>query len=138
MIRRPLALLVCTLALLGGFTAAAHAGRAPAPLYTPEPIAIPARATPAQVEAAIREAIRERGWTGNLAAPGHFVAVLHVRKHIAKVNIRFNAKTVTMAYRDSVLLNYAKEDGRETIHNNYNGWVMNLERGVRAAIAALE
>lgn len=138
MINRSLSLFVCMLAWLGGFTAAAHAGRAPVPLYTPEPIAIPARATPAQVETAIREAIRERGWTGNLAAPGHFVAVLHVRKHIAKVDIRFNAKTVTMAYRDSVLLNYAKEDGRETIHNNYNGWVMNLERGIRAAIAALE
>ncbi len=59
-------------------------------------------------------------------APGHILGVLHLRSHVAKVDITFDTKTFNIQYKDSVNLDYKTEDGANTIHSNYNGWIHRL------------
>lgn len=106
----------------------AQAGRT-APLYNPEPIPV-GKAKPEQVRSAIRASLLKRGWAGNDKGPGHIVGTLMVRKHKAMVDITYNAKAVTIKYKDSVDLNYEKDGEDEKIHPHYNNWVRGVEKEV--------
>ena len=127
--------IVTALALLTAYATAVQAART-ADLYNPAPIAVPAKATPAQVKTAIKIALQGRGWTHKEQAPGHIVATLVARKHEAKVDIRYDAREITIKYLDSVELNYEKTSDGEIIHQNYNGWIKNLERDIQAHLNA--
>lgn len=82
------------------------------------------------VEKAIIEGARVRGWQAQVLKPGHIEAVLYVRSHVAKVDIRFDTKNYSISYKDSVNLDY--KNGR--IHRNYNKWVMNLNSDIQSKI----
>lgn len=83
--------------------------------------------TLAQVEAAISNAAIGLGWTVNQVKPGLIYATLDLRNTTAVVSIPYTVKYYTIMYKSSQNLSY---DGT-TIHKNYNGWVMNLDKAIR-------
>lgn len=66
-------------------------------------------------------------------APGKISGTLKLRRHVAVVDIPYDTQSYSIKYVDSTELNYA--DGN--IHKNYNGWIQNLEKGIRAQLMAL-
>jgi hypothetical protein len=83
------------------------------------------------VRKAILRAGTTLGWKMTADAPGKITGQLDVRKHSAVVEIPYSAKSYSINYKSSVNLE-AGSDG--TIHNNYNGWVKNLARGIDAQL----
>ena len=72
------------------------------------------------------------GWKMNAETPGKVTGTLDVRKHTAVVEIPYSAKSYSINYKSSVNLDEA--DGQ--IHNNYNGWIKNLAKGIDAQLVA--
>ena len=68
------------------------------------------------------------GWVMTPVSPGLISGRLALRDHVAIVEIRYSAATYSITYKDSTNLNY--RDGQ--IHQNYNGWIENLDRDIRA------
>lgn len=130
-----LSLLVVT-ALVGGPALAART----APLYNPEPIAVPAGKNGDQVKSAVRRALLQRNWRVKEIAPGH-IEGRHEKagrkgvEHVAIVTVKFDTKTVRISYKDSEELNYDKESGE--IHPTYNKWVRNLEKDISVNLETL-
>ena len=85
------------------------------------------------VKKAIMRAGGTLGWKMNDDAPGKISGTLNVRTHTAVVEIPYSPKSYSINYKSSVNLN---EEGGQTIHNNYNGWVKNLAKGIDAQLAA--
>ncbi len=67
------------------------------------------------------------GWVMTPASPGLVSGRLSLRDHVAVVDVRYTAKTYSIAYKDSTNLDY--RNGQ--IHRNYNGWIENLNRDIR-------
>lgn len=88
--------------------------------------------TAAQVRSAILTAGAALGWQMADAGPGRIVGTLNLRTHQAVVEIPYSAKSYSIVYKSSQ--NLSEANG--TIHTNYNGWVQNLDRGIRASLAA--
>ena len=88
-----------------------------------------------QSEADVKKAIIRSGtflgWQMKGTRPGHIKATLILRKHVAIVDITYNKKTYSIKYKDSTNLNY---DG-ESIHSNYNNWIINLDRRIQVELA---
>lgn len=84
-----------------------------------------------EVRKAIVRAGTTLGWQMNANAPGKVTGTLNVRKHTAVVEIPYSSRSYSINYKSSVNLN--EEEGQ--IHNNYNGWVKNLARGIDANLA---
>jgi hypothetical protein len=89
--------------------------------------------TMAEVEKAIVRAGSALGWKMQPVKPGHVVGTLNLRSHTAIVDVTFDTRTYNINYKDSVELNY---DGTN-IHKNYNGWIQNLDKGIRAQLLNL-
>ena len=88
-----------------------------------------------QVQKAIIDAGASLGWIMALAKPGEIVGTLNVRSHTAIVTIPFTTKSYSILYKDSTNLKYNAE--KQTIHENYNGWIHRLDNTIRARIAAI-
>lgn len=73
------------------------------------------------------------GWQMKPVEPGYILGTLKLRSHVAVVDIRYTTKTYSITYKDSTNLNY---DGTH-IHNNYNGWISNLDRAIKTQLATL-
>jgi uncharacterized lipoprotein YmbA len=86
-----------------------------------------------EVGKAITRAGVALGWQMKTEKPGSIVGTLNLRSHIAVVNITYDTERYSITYKDSVNLKY---DGQK-IHPNYNGWIQNLDRNIRAQISAL-
>ena len=91
------------------------------------------KATMEMITKEIRSAGIALGWKMKLVKPGHLEGTLYLRKHMAKVDVKFNAKNYSITYKDSEELNY---DG-DSIHKNYNGWIINLRRAIESRLSAL-
>ena len=109
-----------------------------ASLYTPEPIQVPAGKGAEDVKKAVRKAFFDKDWEVREIAPGHLQGK-HTKSgkdkmHVAVVDVRFDAKSVRIGYKDSQELNYNKESG--VIHKTYNGWIKNLEKNIRANLGS--
>jgi len=85
------------------------------------------------IEAAIKVAGARLGWEMKTIKPGYIEATLRVRSHVAIVNITFNRTSYNINYKDSINLKY--KAGR--IHTNYNGWIENLDREIKAQLIAI-
>jgi hypothetical protein len=85
------------------------------------------------VAKAVQRAGATLGWEMKRAEPGHLVGTLHLRSHVAVVDVNFSTTTYSIRYKDSRGLHY---DG-ESIHPNYNGWVRRLDESIRAQLLAL-
>ena len=121
MLRRGLTLVaVCSLLMLGGCRTAPVMNVVDAPVGT-------ARSAQ-QVEQAIVSAGNSLGWRMQPQGPGKLQGTLILRDHRAVVDIEYTAKVYSINYKESSpSLHY---DGR-SIHNNYNGWIENLDRAIR-------
>lgn len=73
------------------------------------------------------------GWKMDDSAPGKITGTLNVRTHTAVIEIPYSTKSYSINYKSSVNL---EDKGDGTIHNNYNGWVKNLAKGIDAQLAA--
>jgi hypothetical protein len=87
----------------------------------------------ADVEKAIVRAGAALGWKMQPVRPGAMVGTLNLRSHTAIVDVTYDTKSFNITYKDSVELNY---DGTN-IHRNYNGWIQNLEKGIKAQLVNL-
>jgi hypothetical protein len=120
------AMISLTLALIGCRSA---------PVYnaTDVPVNASEKATAADVKKAIMLAGAAFGWQMKEVEPGHIVATLALRKHMAIVDIPYSTDSFSILYKDSTELGY----NGSSIHNNYNGWVQNLERQIMARLSVL-
>ena len=86
-----------------------------------------------EVGKAILRAGGTLGWQMKQMEPGYIVGTLKLRSHVAVVDIRYTTKNYSITYKDSTNLDY---DGTN-IHRNYNGWISNLDRAIKAQLATL-
>jgi hypothetical protein len=119
-------------ALLLGVAAAGLAGCRTAPVMdvVDAPVIEPAggpKLTADQVKLAIQRAGATLGWQIKEVQPFLLDGTLHLRTHMAKVNIPYSAERYSIVYKDSQNLQY---DGTN-IHRNYNGWVQNLDKAIK-------
>jgi len=91
--------------------------------------------TMSDVQKAITRAGATLGWQMEDAGPGHMIGTLHLRNHVAVVDITYDTKSYSIKYKDSTNLQYDAAKGE--IHKNYNGWVQNLENGIRVQLATM-
>lgn len=85
-----------------------------------------------EIRKAIARAGATLGWQMATNTPGRVTGTLNVRKHTAVVEIPYSSKSYSINYKSSVNLD---EGSDGTIHNNYNGWVKNLAKGIDAQLA---
>jgi hypothetical protein len=74
-------------------------------------------------------------WNMQVVKPGHIVATLHNRTHMAQVDINYTTKGYSITYKDSADLNYDAEKG--TIHEGYNKWIQRLDSNIRVKLSLL-
>lgn len=120
-------------AMMIGIAVALLAGCRVAPVQdiVDAPVVEPAsgpRLTADEVKVAIQRAGASLGWQIKEVQPYLLEGTLHLRTHTAQVNIPYSAERYSIVYKDSKDLNY---DGKN-IHSNYNGWVQNLDRAIKA------
>ena len=65
--------------------------------------------------------------------PGLINGRLVLRGHTAVIDVRYTATNYSITYKESANLDY--RDGQ--IHKNYNGWIENLNRDIRANLLSL-
>ena len=116
--------------LLSGFGAGAPIYNVMASPIPPHP-----EATMANIQKAILRAGLTLGWQVVPREPGKIEAVLILRGHRAVVDITHDTKTFSITYKDSSNISYNEQS--KTIHSNYNGWVQNLEKGIRIQVQTL-
>jgi hypothetical protein len=87
------------------------------------------------VTKAIQRAGVGLGWQMKEITPGHIVATLALRTHVAVVDITYSLDDYSINYKDSTNLKY--NVGNNTIHKNYNGWVQNLTNAINAQLITL-
>lgn len=89
--------------------------------------------TVAQVQDAIVAAGTKLGWAMSPVRPGLLSGRIVLRTHTAIIDVAYDAKQYSIRYKDSVNLNA----GDGNIHKNYNGWIENLDKGIRAELLRL-
>ena len=121
---------IAVVLLLTGFGAGA-------PIYNviASPIPPNPSATPENIEKAIMRGGITLGWQMAPKGPGRVEGVLVLRTHRAVVDVTYDTKSFSITYKDSVNLDY--KESNKTIHSNYNGWIQNLEKGIRAQVTVL-
>ena len=82
------------------------------------------------VHLAISRGAAHLGWVVQDQGPNAMLATLDLRTHHAVVEIAYNTKNYSIAYKESNNLNY---DGK-SIHRNYNGWVHNLQNAINVEL----
>lgn len=81
--------------------------------------------TDQEVQAVIIKGCLARGWQPVLDGQGQIHAMINVRsKHFAEIEIPFTAASYSIIYVSSDNLDYNEK--RQTIHRNYNNWVVKL------------
>ena len=118
------------------FVAVLGACRGIAPVYNVEKTPIVASKPNADlndVAKAIERAGVGLGWQMRAVRPGMTVGTLALRGHTAAVDIDYDTKTYSIRYKGSTNLDY---DGNN-IHSNYNGWIQNLDKAIKAQLTVL-
>jgi hypothetical protein len=87
----------------------------------------------AQVTTAIMRAGTRLGWQMQPEGPGRLSGRIALRTHSAVIDVEHDTKSYSIKYRDSTNLE-AKEG---MIHRNYNGWIQNLDKNIRAELTLL-
>lgn len=84
---------------------------------------------------AIKNAGLSLGWIVKKSEPGIATAQLNLRKHMALVEIKYDNNNYSINYKNSMHLKY--DPAKNTIHNNYNGWIQNLNNAIQVQLSAL-
>lgn len=74
-------------------------------------------------------------WNMQVIKPGHIVATLHNRSHMAAVDIHYTTKGYSITYKETANLKYDADKG--TIHKGYNKWVQLLSSNIGAKLSQL-
>jgi len=85
-----------------------------------------------KMQRAILLAGNSLGWQMSRVRKGLIRGKLVLRSHVAIVNIYYSGSSYSIKYVKSVNLKYDPQKG--TIHNNYNGWIQNLEKAIDARL----
>ena len=85
-----------------------------------------------RMQSAILRAGNSLGWHMSKVRKGLIRGKLALRTHVAIVNIFYSGSGYSIKYVKSINLKYNPQKG--TIHNNYNGWVKNLETAIDAQL----
>ena len=88
-----------------------------------------------QVTKAIVEAGTGLKWSMAVVKPGQIVGTLFVRSHSAVVDITYTTKAYSITYKDSTNLKYNAD--KQTIHENYRGWIQNLDNAIKGRLTTL-
>ncbi|MCD6042169.1 MAG: putative lipoprotein [Burkholderiales bacterium] len=86
-----------------------------------------------QVTTAIMRAGTRLGWQMVPEGPGRLSGRIALRNHMAVIDVSHDTKSYSIKYRDSS--NLDARDGM--IHRNYNGWIQNLDKGIRSELTLL-
>ncbi len=86
----------------------------------------------AQVKQAIKRAGMGLGWIIKEVDGETLEGTLFLRKHVAKITIPYSSSQYSLLYKSSDQLDYDQED--KTIHSNYNGWILNLNRAIQVQL----
>ncbi len=123
------------LAMLVAVSAFTIGGCRSAMIYNVEnaPIAVAEEATMEEVKAAIVRAGAQLGWQMQSVEHGHIIGTLHLRSHMAQVDINYDLDSYDITYRDSRNLDH--DNGQ--IHSNYNGWIQNLDNAIQSQLSTL-
>jgi hypothetical protein len=107
------------------------------PIVNIQSAAIPPNpaATMENIGKAVIRAGQTLGWQITPMGPGKAEGVLVLRRHRAVVDITYDTGSFSIHYKDSVNLDYDAQE--KTIHSNYNGWIRNLEKAIRAQVSVL-
>lgn len=85
--------------------------------------------TAEEVRAAIIEGCLASEWVAVVDDEGQVRATLNIKnKHFAEVEIPYSASSYSIIYTSSTNLNY--NEARQTIHRNYNRWVLRLSQSI--------
>jgi len=110
------------------------AGCRTAPIYNVSDAAVvvapSTQASMDNVKTAILRAGNRLGWQMTDTSPGVITARISLRNHTATAEIKYNTKTYSIRYLDSTNLDATGGN----IHKNYNGWIENLDREIRAEL----
>ena len=87
------------------------------------------------VTKAIQRAGTGLGWQMKEQTPGHIVGTLHLRTHMAVVDITYTLDDYSINYKDSSNLKY--NPGSKTIHKNYNSWIQNLSNAINVQMSSI-
>jgi hypothetical protein len=87
-----------------------------------------------QVQKEIVAAGIAAGWQMAVSKPGEIIGTLNIRSHQAVVSIPYTTKTYSILYKDSTNLKYDAE--KQTIHENYTGWIQRLDGAIRSRLSA--
>ena len=121
-------LLAASLAFMGGCRTATIMNVKDAPVEVTGK-----QVTTDEVKQAILRAGATLGWQMKETEPRNIVGTLFLRSHMAQVDIPYSNESYSILYKNSENLKY---DGT-SIHSNYNGWVQNLDRAIRAQLLAM-
>ena len=106
-----------------------------AAVYNVDNSSIEAKTSSAKVYKLIQRAGYSLGWEVTKIDEGLAKATIHLREHVAVVEISYDSDSFSIKYKDSTNLNYNAQDG--TIHKNYNGWIRNLEKQINLELSLL-
>ena len=104
------------------------------PLYNPGPIPVPGNKSLESVKTVLQAVLRDKNWQVNHLGSGHMEAQqVDIGKgsmvYVAVIDVKYNAKTVTITYKDSKALDYNKE--KNEIDAKYTRWIRKLEKEIR-------
>ena len=85
---------------------------------------------------AIKEAGYKKGWRITKIKPGMAKGYINVRgKHQATVIIDYTDTNYSINYKSSANLKYNED--KNTIHKNYNSWIINLDNAIQNELVML-
>jgi hypothetical protein len=122
--------------LLALVLAACASASVPVRNFTAVPVG--AKSTPSleEVGKAISRAGLAAGWQMSDVRPGHIIGSYRVRRHLAVVDVTYSTSAYDINFKDGDA--GLKYDGQtKTIHQNYNTWVEELDKVIRAHLSAL-
>jgi len=93
------------------------------------------------VKVAILDAGDALGWKMKPVEDGHIIGTFRLKKHTARVDIKYNKINYSITYRGSINLRYRPEGSRNysgpVIHNRYNQWIQDLDQGIQKYLDTL-
>jgi hypothetical protein len=89
---------------------------------------VPAGTSIATLEDALIKGSAKTGWRTAKTAAGVMESTLQIRQHTVIVTITYSAASYTITYKDSTNMKYNAD--KNSIHNNYNKWVRNMDKNV--------
>ncbi|RBQ28032.1 hypothetical protein [Aliarcobacter vitoriensis] len=100
------------------------------------PVSVKTGVDDEKIYKAIKTAGSGLGWQITKVKPGLAQGQLNIRKHTAIVDIPYSSTSYSIKYKSSSALDYNAE--KNTIHNNYNGWIQNLSNAIQVQLNQLQ